>query len=127
MNPAGRMRIRAEQKHMTLLQADILEAYLRKVDGVVEVSVCDRTRDAVICYKSSREAIKAALGSFPTKKQKNWRRNTAAGSLNREYQDKLVFAICQRAVSKLFFPLPLRTALSRSNPSSTCRRGSAAS
>ena len=61
---AGRMRIRAEQKHMTLLQADILEAYLRKVDGVVEVSVCDRTRDAVICYKSSREAIKAALGSF---------------------------------------------------------------
>lgn len=108
---AGRMRIRAEQKHMTLLQADILEAYLRKVDGVVEVSVCDRTRDAVICYKSSREAIKAALGSFSYEKAKELAPEHSSRELNREYQDKLVFAICQRAVSKLFFPLPLRTAL----------------
>ena len=108
---AGRMRIRAEQKHMTLLQADILEAYLRKVDGVVEVSVCDRTRDAVICYKTSREAIKAALGAFSYEKAKELAPEHSSRELNREYQDKLVFAICRRAVSKLFFPLPLRTAL----------------
>ena len=108
---AGRMRIRAEQKHMTLLQADILEAYLRKVDGVVEVSVYDRTRDAVICYKSSREAIKAALGSFSYEKAKELAPEHSSRELNLEYQGKLVFAICQRAVSKLFFPLPLRTAL----------------
>ena len=40
---AGRMRIHAEQRRMSFQQADILEAYLRQVEGVTEVKVYDRT------------------------------------------------------------------------------------
>ena len=38
---AGRMRIHAEQQRMSFQQADILEAYLRQVEGVTEVKVYD--------------------------------------------------------------------------------------
>ena len=35
---------------MTLHQADVLEYYLRSIDGVKEVKVYDRTQDAVVLY-----------------------------------------------------------------------------
>ena len=44
----GRMRVRLCCRHMTLEQADVLEYYLRAVDGVQSVKVYDRTRDAVV-------------------------------------------------------------------------------
>lgn len=54
------------QKHMSLSQADILEAYLKRTDGVVDVQVHDLTCDAVIFYKktSDRVDIISALASF---------------------------------------------------------------
>ncbi len=42
---------------MTLRQADVLEYYLRNVDGVREVAVFDRTQDAVIVYRADRAAL----------------------------------------------------------------------
>ena len=45
---AGRLRVRLHCPAMTLRQADVLEYYLRAVDGVTEVKVYDRTRDAVV-------------------------------------------------------------------------------
>ena len=42
----GRMRIRTLCGAMSLRQADILEAYLKKVDGAKSVKVYDRTGDA---------------------------------------------------------------------------------
>ena len=30
---------------------------------------------------------------------------------NREYEDKLVFTVCRRAFSRLFLPIPVRTAI----------------
>ena len=48
---AGRIRVHLNCRHMTLHQADVLEYYLRSVDGVREVSVFDRTQDAVIEYR----------------------------------------------------------------------------
>ena len=51
---AGRLRIHAEQGRMTLRQADILEAYLRRVNGVTEVAVYDRTCDAVIHFHGAQ-------------------------------------------------------------------------
>lgn len=47
---AGRLRVRLHCPAMTLRQADVLEYYLRAVDGVTEVKVYDRTRDAVVCF-----------------------------------------------------------------------------
>lgn len=108
---AGRLRIHAEQGRMTLRQADILEAYLRRVNGVTEVAVYDRTCDAVIHFHGAREAVVSALAAFSYEAPAALAPEHSSRELNREYQDKLVFAVGRRMFNKLFLPLPLRTAL----------------
>ena len=54
---AGRIRVHLNCRRMTLHQADVLEYYLRSVDGMREVSVFDRTQDAVIVYRADRAAL----------------------------------------------------------------------
>ena len=49
---------------MSLHQADVLEYYLRNVDGVSEVSVFDRTQDAVIVYRRPCRARARTRGVF---------------------------------------------------------------
>ena len=53
----GRLRVHMMGNSMSLRQADILEAYLKKLDGMESVKVYDRTGDAVIRYTGSREAV----------------------------------------------------------------------
>ena len=60
----GRLRIHAVAPAMSLRQADILEAYLKKTSGVEGVKVYDRTGDAVIRYTGSREPVLRALSVF---------------------------------------------------------------
>ena len=48
----GHMRVHLVCGRMTLKEADILEYYLRAVDGVKEVKVYDRTQDAIIVYQN---------------------------------------------------------------------------
>ncbi len=109
---AGRMRIHAEQRRMSFQQADILEAYLRQVEGVTEVKVYDRTCDAVIYYRCERTGIIAALAAFSYEASLALAPEHGAREMTHEYQDKLFFAVFRRGISKLFFPIPLRTALS---------------
>ena len=108
---AGRLRIHAEQGRMTLRQADILEAYLRRVNGVTEVAVYDRTCDAVIHFHGAREEVVSALAAFSYETSAALAPEHSSRELNREYQDELVFAVGRRMFNKLFLPLPLRTAL----------------
>ncbi len=61
---AGRIRVRVQQKHMTLEQADLLEYYFRNQDGIKDVQVFDRTCDIVIRYTCARSKVIAALGAF---------------------------------------------------------------
>ena len=74
----GRMRIRMTQKRMTLEQADILEYYLRTVDGVTDVKVYDRTCDAVVFFCG--ESFWLPCAHFPTKAAPIWSQTTPAGS-----------------------------------------------
>ena len=60
----GHMRVHLVCGHMTLKEADILEYYLRAVDGVKEVKVYDRTQDAVIVYQNDRTSLIRALATF---------------------------------------------------------------
>ena len=108
---AGRLRIHAQQRRMTLLQADILEAYLRRLPGVTSAAVYDRTCDAVICYRGPREQVISALARFSYEQAAELAPEHSSRTLNREYEEKLVLAVCHRAVSRLFFPAPLRTAM----------------
>ena len=107
----GRMRVHAVQNRMTLAQADLLEAYLKQVKGVENATVYDRTGNAVICYKTSREAVIKALAAFSYQASKDLAPEHSSRELNRQYQDKLLFALVRRGISKLFLPMPLRTAI----------------
>ncbi len=110
----GRIRIHAVQNHMTLKQADILEYYLRAVDGVTDVKVYDRTCDAVILFVCKREDVIRALSGF------SYNDDSAVAlvpehtgrELNREYQDKIVFLGLKYAVKRLLFPVGLNAVIS---------------
>ena len=120
---AGWLRIHAEQGRMTLRQADILEAYLRRVNGVTEVAIYDRTCDAVIHFHGAREAVVSALAAFSYEASAALAPEHSSRELNREYQDKLVFAVGRRMFNKLFLPLPLRTALTAVRSAKYIRAG----
>ena len=110
---AGRIRVHLNCRRMTLHQADVLEYYLRNVDGVREVSVFDRTQDAVIIYRADRAALVHALAAFSFDKAETMDLvpDHTTRKLNREFEDKLSWTVIRRVISKLFFPLPVTTAL----------------
>ena len=110
---AGRMRVHLACRRMTLRQADVLEYYLRNVDGVSEVAVYDRTQDAVIAYRADRAALIRALAAFSFDKAEamDLVPDHTSRALNREFEDKLSWTVIRRMISTLFFPLPVTTAL----------------
>ncbi len=109
----GRLRVHLECARMSLDEADVLEYYMRSVDGVDEVKVYDRTRDAVICYRAERAAVINALAAFSFSAAEAMQlvpEHTTRG-LNREFEDKLAMAVLRRTASKLFLPVPVTTAI----------------
>ena len=102
-----------ECARMSLDEADVLEYYMRSVDGVDEVKVYDRTRDAVICYCAERAAVINALAafSFPAAEAMQLVPEHTTRELNREFEDKLAMAVLRRTASKLFLPVPVTTAI----------------
>lgn len=109
----GRMRIHVLQKRMTLDQADLLEYYLKAVNGTIDVAVYDRTGDAVIRYVSSRQTIIKALASFSYEKaaSRTLVPEETGRLLSRQYEDKLTFIVLRRAFLELFVPSPIQLAV----------------
>ncbi len=109
----GRLRVHLECARMSLDEADVLEYYMRSVDGVDEVKVYDRTRDAVICYRAERAAVINALAafSFSAAEAIQLVPEHTTRELNREFEDKLAMAVLRRTASKLFLPVPVTTAI----------------
>ena len=109
----GRLRVHLKCARMSLDEADVLEYYMRSVDGVDEVKVYDRTRDAVICYCAERAAVINALAafSFPAAEAMQLVPEHTTRELNREFEDKLAMAVLRRTASKLFLPVPVTTAI----------------
>ena len=110
----GRLRIHIEKSRMTLAEADTLEYYLRAADGVKEVKVYDRTRDAVIVFESDRKSVITALArfSFSDENAMSLMPEHTGRELSREFEDKLFFTAAGRAAKLLFLPLPVRSVLS---------------
>ena len=109
----GRLRVHLQCPAMTLHQADVLEYYLRAVDGVSDVKVYNRTRDAVILYASGRGGVIATLASFSFPKAEALALvpEHTPRALNREFEDKLAVTVMRRCISRLFLPVPVTTAL----------------
>ena len=110
---AGRLRVHLHCGYMTLHQADVLEYYLRGIDGVTEVKVYDRTQDAVVLYAGKRGDVIAALAafSFPKAEAMELVPEHTSRALNREFEDKLVMTVARRCISRLFLPFPVTSAL----------------
>ena len=110
----GRIRVKMLCGHMSLENADILQAYLEALDGTEQVKVYDRTCDAVIVYTGERAAVIKALSefSFSSCHELADAAKTSVRRLNRDFEDKLVMTVVRRAFSKLFIPFPLRIAIS---------------
>ena len=109
----GRIRVHLCRNHMTLFQADLLEYYLKSVSGVRSVQVFDRTGDAIVVYTGERSDIIRAFSSFSYEKAQalDLVPEHTPRALNREFEDKLVGSVMNRAFTKLFLPLPVRSVL----------------
>lgn len=104
------MRVHLCVSRMTLEEADVLEYYLRVVDGVTDVRVYDRTRDVIILYQTERNTVTAALSAFSfssAKKEVELPEHTPR-ELNREFEDKLAGTVLRHFAEKLFLPLSVR-------------------
>lgn len=108
----GHIRVHMVQNRMTLEQADILEAYLRDIEGVSHVSVYDRTADAIIRYTAPRARILTALGRFSYDRIPEDKRetiiSTSSRKLSREYEDRLVNAVVWHCFKRFVLPAPIR-------------------
>lgn len=107
---SGRIRVRAVQYGMSLDQADILEYYLKSIQGVSDVKVYDRTCDAIIRYKCSRDEIINALADFSYEDNTSLVPEHTGRALSREYEDKIFVQIAGRVISKTVLPVPIRMA-----------------
>ena len=109
----GRVRLRAEVPAMSPAQADLLEAWIRALPGVEQVTVHERTCGVIIRFRGSRGDLYRALGSFSYRKAALTVREPVRSSreMNREYKEKLVFLVLRHYAKRLFLPTPIRTAL----------------
>ena len=109
----GRVRVHLCCGRMSLHQADVLEYYLRRLEGVQSVKVYDRTQDAVVLYSGSRDRVIRSLAafSFPKAEAMGLVPEHTSRALNREFEDKLTGTVIRRCLSQLFLPVPLASAI----------------
>ncbi len=109
----GRIRARLACGKMTLAQADLLECYLRGLNGAESIKVYDRTGDVVICYSCDRREVTKALAEFSFKKAAVTVKvpEHTGRAINREYEDKLVLSVMKHFCEKAFVPAPVRAVM----------------
>lgn len=110
---AGRIRVHLCVNGMTLRQADVLEYYIRNIDGITDVKVYYRTADTVIFFCGSNKRIIEALAAFSFESAENEGLvpDHTSRVLNREFEDKLVMKVLLRFASKSFLPAPIRAGM----------------
>ncbi len=109
----GRIRVHLCIKNMSLRQADLLEYYMKNVDGVSDVKVMDRTCDAVIFHNDRKAEVVKALSFFSFEKAESLGLvpEHTSRELDREFEDKLVFTVAKRFAAELFLPMPVRSVI----------------
>lgn len=98
---------------MTIEEADKADAYLKSISGIDDVTVYERTGDLIIYYSFDRSELIEILAhfSFENDEVKNIEIVGTARLVQREYEEKLIMTIALRYFRKIFYPLPLRIAL----------------
>ena len=106
----GRIRLRAAQVSMSMDQADLLEAWLRALSGVDQVTVHERICGVIIVYHGPREQLCRSLAGFSYEEAAEETHILSRNSrkINREYKEKLVTQVLWHYLKKLYLPEPLR-------------------
>ena len=110
---AGRTRLRSCQHRMTMDQADLLEAWIRALPEVEQVTVHERTCGVTVLFHGDRAALYDHLAAFSYDRAKGQVviPSRQSRALNREYKEKIVFQVLRHYMKKLFLPLPVRRVL----------------
>ena len=106
----GRMRITASQKRMTFEQADTLQYYLMKLEGVSDAKVNENTCSAVICYHGERAALLSALKKFRYEMVElpDGYLASSGRELNAQYRDRLIGSVALHYARRWLLPAPVR-------------------
>jgi heavy metal translocating P-type ATPase len=107
------MRVHFCKENMTIEEADKADVYLKSISGIDDVTVYERTGDLIIYYSFDRSELIEILAhfSFENDEVKNIEIVGTARLVQREYEEKLIMTITLRYFRKIFYPLPLRIAL----------------
>ena len=107
---AGRLRLRADVRSMTLEQADLLEAWLQARPEVDRAEVHCRSFGVIIFYHGSRRRLCQSLADFSYEKAASELPDLPRSSraMNQVYKEKLVFHVLRHYAVRLFLPAPLR-------------------
>ena len=110
----GRLRVHVNQCRMTIDEADLLEAYLKGVSGVLEAKVYERTADAVIRFRAKsevRDGVVEALAAFDYDRVQIALPEHSGRALQHEYVDRMAGKLLRRGCSKLFLPASVRAVI----------------
>ena len=107
----GRIRVRMIRYRMTMAQADTLQYFLQAVEGVEKVKVHERTCDAIIWYKGTRDSVLRALSSFDYETTEVTVPEHTGREMQREYEDRLFFQITRHLVKRFVLPAPVSAAI----------------
>ena len=109
----GRIRIHVIQGRMTSREADTLYYYLMSQVSILQAKVRQQTQDVTISYQCGREKIIQLLRQFSYERIKapeSFLQNSGR-ELNESYRQKLMMHIIRWTGSRIFFPYPLRAAI----------------
>lgn len=106
----GRIRIHLGQSRMSYEQADTFLFFLQNLEEVTEAKVYDRTADAVIYYKGSRERVIDAIRQFHYQQIQlpDGYLEHSGRKLNATYQEKLVDRVLLHYAIRFCLPVPVR-------------------
>ena len=106
----GRIRIHLGQSRMSYEQADTFLFFLQNLEEVTEAKVYDRTADAVIYYKGSRERVIDAIRQFHYQQVQlpDGYLEHSGRKLNATYQEKLVDRVLLHYAIRFCLPAPIR-------------------
>lgn len=108
----GRVRVHLCQKEMSVRQADLAHYYLCTLPGVTGAKVYERTGDAVVVYKCSREEVLEGIRrfSYENDRLEELVPKNSGRELHSKYREKLIIRVAIKIFTDVYLPMPIRTA-----------------
>ncbi len=105
----GRMRLQLAMKHMSMEQADLLDAWLKQQPWFESGTVHDRTCCVILYYNGNRQTVIRAISEFSWNKVEDLKEGIySTRKLDREFQERLTNKLIKKFVVRTFMPAPFR-------------------